>query len=49
VGDRIKTIRSVGYQLAVSASGTSAASTSPVEVADSTVSQENGSSRRRKG
>lgn len=49
VGDRIKTIRSVGYQLAVSASGTAAASTTPAELTDSAVSSDNGSSRRRKG
>jgi DNA-binding response OmpR family regulator len=49
VGDRIKTIRSVGYQLAVSASGAAATLSSPAELADSAVSSENGSSRRRKG
>ena len=49
LGDRIKTIRSVGYQLAVSASGSNAPSSTPAQSKDSTFSPGDGVSEMRKG
>jgi two-component system response regulator CpxR len=49
VGERIKTIRSVGYQLAFSASGPNASSSAPAESTDSAFSSNDGFGTRRKG
>jgi two-component system response regulator CpxR len=49
VGDRIKTIRSVGYQLAVSAAGSDPSTSTPAESADSAFSSDGGVGGRRKG